>query len=154
VVGRPGSRLSPFGYRIFITSLGVTGVTAPSIMRMLIDYEGTVLVGGPATDGALLVSRPTPQPGSMIALGILQIGFPMPTPVGLGLGHLSELFITGLPFIFLPVLNEDFRGYRVPLNTGGAGPFTAQMLVLLGAPVGPGGACTTLSTSSPAMWFF
>ncbi len=154
----PNCGLSPFGYRIFITSLGVTGVTPPSIMRMLIDYEGTVLAGPPTTNGALIVSRPTPQPGSMIALGILQIGFPVPAPVPgtvfFGPGHLSEVFVTGGPFIFLPILNEDFRGYRIPLVPGGTGPFTAQMLVLLGAAVGPAGTCTTLSTSSPAMWFF
>lgn len=142
----PTCALSPYGIRI--------GEAAPELARMLIDYQGTPPAGGVA-DAAVMVSRPTAEPGSL-ALTILQVGFPPPTPWATITG--CELWL-GDPatsnFIF-PDAGLTDRPLRMPLGllpvTTGV-QFATQAVCLLLNPVGAGGTCGSTWTASPALWF-
>lgn len=103
---------------------------------------------------AVIVSLPTPQPSGMISLGVLQVGLPSPTPI-VGLFGLTETWFTGGSTVFVPLISEPWRVFRIPLAPGVLPQIaaTAQLVVFLTLPVGPGGGCSSLYSASPGMWF-
>jgi hypothetical protein len=156
----PACALSPFGSRIVATPLAggawTSSVVFPEVMRMLIDYEGDDALFGPVTNAAIVVSRPTPQVGS-VPVGVLQLGVPQSTPLPL-LGN-TEAWVTGGAFSLWPVVLPPNTVYRMPLTPAPVGwppqYLTAQLFCSLVTPVGAA-ACPVTSgfTASPAMWFF
>jgi hypothetical protein len=156
----PACALSPFGTRI--SSIPLVGgawssaVDLPEVMRMLIDYEGDDPLLGPVTNAAIVVSRPTPEFGSL-AFGALQLGVPSPIPLPL-FGN-TEAWVTGGGFSLWPVVLPVHTVYRLPLSPAPAGwtpqYLTAQLFCALVNPVGAA-TCPISSgfTASPAMWFY
>ena len=142
----PFCALSEFGIQI--------GMPAPSLQRMLIDFEGAALAGA-TTNDAILVSRPPSQAGSIV-LGVLQFGTPPAVPWVVLTG--AEIWI-GNPLAvntIIPSLLNAGRAYRLHLAPfpGGVGQtISAQLVCLLAAPVGVVAGCNSVWAATPCLWF-
>lgn len=142
----PACALSQFGRQI--------GMPLPTLPRMLIDYQGALGFG--STNGAILLCRPTPDPlaAPALTIAVMQLAPPPALPGMLGLVELWNN--PALPVATFtsptPATASVFRLPIVPLTITGL-TFTVQVGSLVTNPVGPGGACSSVFTGSPAIFF-
>jgi hypothetical protein len=165
-VSKPASLWPPLFadgcYRVLRTSacaaLGAgfqIGLPAPSLPRMLIDFEGALAVA--SANAAIVIVRPTPEvPGTvppLVSIGALQFGFPPAAPFAYITG--TEFWLGGGPPATFVALGSN-RVFRMGLSPlpGPGGLVSAQLVCLVTTPVvGPAAGCTSGTTASPALWF-